>query len=69
MWIKEAVACGGTGRTEQHKMVRGLVSNGCAKGHNTVSVYGYSLNIILLLSSHVSLEQPQDRDSGHGVST
>ena len=31
LWIKEAVACGGTGRKEQHKMVRGLVSNGVQK--------------------------------------
>ena len=69
LWIKEAVACGGTGRKEQHKMVRGLVSNGCAKEQNTVSMYGYNLNIILWLCPHVSPEQPQDRNSGDGVRT
>lgn len=50
-------------------MVRGLVLNRCAKEQNIVSMYGYNLNIILWLSSHVSLEQPQDRDSEDGVST
>lgn len=53
------MARGGAGRTEQGKMVRGLVSSGRAKEESGVSLSvlcGYNLNVVSWLSSHVSLE-------------